>query len=243
MMNIGIVDDDNTFLNSFKEIIVKTTQDIAVLCKVKCFNNGLNHIEELLECDIVFLDIEMPQINGLELSEEMGKHKNGQELPLIVFVTDRDSFVYTALSYYPFSFIRKSCVREEIEKCLRQAKKKIDMLRVDLHIIQINEGKKLVPSKEIMYAEKLGNDIIYKGQNVEYRERISMGKAVQKLENIGFIRIHEGFMVNFEHISYMETAKVFLSNGDYLVLSRKYQQSAKRSYLECINIKTRMSTW
>lgn len=130
-------------------------KDISIIPNVKCFNDGINHIEELLNCDIVFLDIEMPGMNGLELAEEMRKYKNGQELPLVVFVTSRDNYVFTALSYYPFSFLRKSCVSDEIAKCLTQAKKRIDMLRMGSYVIQLNGGKKLVPTKEIMYVEKV----------------------------------------------------------------------------------------
>lgn len=243
MMNIGIVDDDNVFIESFKEMIVKATQEITMISNVKCFNDGINHMEELLNCDIVFLDIEMPQINGLDLAEELGKYKNGQELPLVVFVTSRDNYVYTALSYYPFSFIRKSCVGKEVEKCLTQAKKRIDMLRMGDHAIQLNGGKKLVPTKEIMYVEKVDNDIIYKGKNAEYRERITMNKATQELENKGFIRIHEGFMVNVECITCMGTKKVDLSNGEFLPLSRKYKESAKRCYSEWISRKARREIW
>lgn len=243
MMNIGIVDDDNIFLENFKEMIVKAAQGIAMISNVKCFNDGINHMEELLNCDIVFFDIEMPQINGLDLAEELGKHKNGQELPLVVFVTSRDNYVYTALSYYPFSFIRKSCVGKEVEKCLTQAKKRIDMLRMGAHVIQLNGGKKLVPTKEIMYVEKVDNEIIYKGKNAEYGERITMNKVMEKLDNMGFIRIHEGFAVNVEHITCMETTKVNLSNGEFLVLSRKYRDSAKRSYWEWLNRKARREIW
>lgn len=243
MMNIGIVDDDNIFLENFKEMIVKAAQGIAMISNVKCFNDGINHMEELLNCDIVFFDIEMPQINGLELAEELGKHKNGQELPLVVFVTSRDNYVYTALSYYPFSFLRKSCVSDEIAKCLTQAKKRIDMLRMGSYVIQLNWGKKLVSAKEIMYVEKVDNEIIYKGKNAEYRERITMNKATQELENKGFIRIHEGFMVNVEYITCMGTKKVDLSNGEFLPLSRKYKESAKRCYFEWLNRKARREIW
>lgn len=243
MMNIGLVDDNNEFLNRFKEMIMDALKDISIVANVKCFNDGVNHIEELLNYDIVFLDIEMPQINGLDLAQKMINQKNGQELPLVVFVTNRDNYVYTALSYYPFSFLRKSYVSDEIVKCLKQAKKRIDMLRMESEIIQINGGKKLVPAKEIMYVEKEGNEIVYRGKDSEHKERGTMNKVVKELENMGFIRIHEGFVVNVEYIAYMENKNVGLSNGKVLPMGRTYKESAKRCYKEWINRKARMDIW
>ena len=243
MMNIGLVDDDNVFLEKFKQMIMDAVQSIAMICDVKCFNDGISHMEELLSCDIVFFDIEMPQISGLDLSEEMRKQMSGQELPLVVFVTSKDSYVYTALSYYPFSFIRKSCAGEEIAKCLSQAKKRIDMLKSDSRLIQLNKGKELVPIKEIMYIEKEGNEIVYRGKNGDHRVRSTMKKVIKELENKGFIRIHEGFAVNIDYISCMGVKEVFLSNGKSLIIGRVYKERAKRSYCEWLNKKARTEMW
>lgn len=242
-MNIGIVDDENRFLDEFRDIILNVAKNIELEVNVCCFNDGEKHIEELLKCDLVFFDIEMPSISGFDLAQELGRQRNGQELPLVVFVTSRDNYVYTALSYYPFSFIRKSYVGAEIEKCLIQAKKRIDVLRTSAHLIELNGGKILLSAKDVMYVEKVGNEIAYRGKDSEHKERGTMNKTMKKLENMGFIRIHEGFMVNVEHIAYMESNCVGLSDGRIVPVGRTYRDSAKRSYTEWINRKLRMDMW
>ncbi|MBQ3061809.1 MAG: response regulator transcription factor [Lachnospiraceae bacterium] len=242
-MNIGIVDDESIFLDDFKDAIIKAAKNIDMEVNVFCFNDGKKHIEKLMGYDIVFLDIEMPNMSGLELNEEISKKRFGQELPLVVFVTNKDSYVYTALEHYPFSFMRKAHIKEEIERCLKQARKRIDMLTSDSQFIQLVKANKILSVKDVIYIEKVRNAIIYKCINSEYKEQELIGKVANKLESLGFIRIHEGYTVNIDHVTSLGTEKVTLSNGKVLSVGRKYKESAKKCYLEWLNRKARRSIW
>lgn len=242
-MNIGIVDDESLFLDEFKDMIIKAAEDIEIEVNIFCFNDGKKHIEKLMGYDIVFLDIEMPDMSGLELAEEIGKKRFGQELPLVVFVTNKDNYVYTALEYYPFSFMRKEHVKEEIRRCLQQARKRIDMLTSDSQFIQLLRPNKILPIKEILYIEKLKNAVVYKCIGGDYKEQVSIGKLAVKLESLGFIRIHEGYAVNVDHVTSLGREKVTLSNGKNLSVGRKYKESAKKCYLEWLNRKAHRSIW
>lgn len=242
-MNIGIVDDESLFLDDFRDAIIKAAKNIEMEVNVFCFNDGKNHIEKLMGYDIVFLDIEMPNMSGLELTEEIGKKRFGQELPLVVFVTNKDNYVYTALEHYPFSFMRKACVKEEIERCLKQARKRIDMLTSDSQFVRLSRDGKILPIKEVLYIEKVRNAVIYRCIGADYKEQELIGKVANKLESLGFIRIHEGYTVNIDHVTSLGTEKVTLSNGKILSVGRKYKESAKKCYLEWLNRKARRSIW
>jgi len=101
----------------------------------------------------------------------------------------------------------------------------------------------LLTIEDIIYVEKEGNRIVYKCKYSEYKERGTMTKVAKVLENMGFIRIHEGFAVNVEFVTYMDNKNVGMSNGKVLPIGRTYKERAKKCYEEWINKNARMGMW
>ena len=73
-------------------------------------------------CDLLLLDIDMPEMNGMEIAKCL---TDLLQKPLLVFVTSHDELVYDSLLYHPFGFIRKAYLEQELEKILSDCKREI----------------------------------------------------------------------------------------------------------------------
>lgn len=242
-MRIAIIDDDKDFLKYLEKNIEKETDDLGLSRKIKCFSSTKNIMKEIFEYELIFLDIEMPEINGIDLLDKINDEKRGSELPLVVFITNKDNYVFTALSKYPFSFMRKSCVESELRTCLAQVDKKIKQINGNGYSIKLNTTNTILDVKDIMYVYKQRSNIIYKCVDKEYKDREIISHIADKLEPLGFIRIHEGFTVNVEYLKEMNSTKTVLKNGEELVVSRKYKDSANQNYFEWISRRSRRKSW
>lgn len=202
--------------------------------KVICFSSGRELWEQLRKtrCDILFLDIDMPEISGLEIAKELTSEKG---LPLLIFVTNHDELVYDSFEYHPFSFIRKSCFDQEIEKVLRDAGKYMESLKRRFYFRSAGRDLSL-PLSAILYFEADGNYLKVYTPSGDYRFRSTVSDVETRLEQYGFIRIHKGFLVNQTSVQIIGREDIELTDGKVLPLGRSYAENARRRLLEYMRV-------
>ena len=117
MIRILFCDDDPAFVSSFLPAVKRQAQSVLELKddELCCtyFQKGrelLDHLEKN-EADLLFLDIDMPEMSGFELARAL---KSGKKKPTLVFVSAYDNFVYSAFEFSPFAYLRKERISEGI---------------------------------------------------------------------------------------------------------------------------------
>lgn len=202
--------------------------------KILCFSSGHKLMEQLKKavCDILFLDIDMPEISGMEIAELI---KGDRGLPLLVFVTSHDELVYESFQYHPFAFIRKGYFDQEIEKVARDAGKYLEALDRRFHFR--TAGKELsILLSDILYFEADGNYLIINTKSEAYRFRSTVADVESDLNPYGFIRIHKGFLVNQAAVRMFGREEVELMDGVVLPLGKSYAEHAKCRLLEYMRV-------
>ncbi len=232
-MNILIIDDEKSFLVSLKKRILAICDRNDYLVSISTTTDPYSVLENELykHNDIILLDIEMPNLSGLDIASEINKQKGNSDLPYIIFITNRDGLVFTALKEQPYSFIRKSHI-EDIEACINRifAKMKND----DFIYIKSGRTTDRVSLKEIRYIEKEKNYIIFYTEKNQYRERSTIEeKAVQFLPK-GFVRPHIGYLINVRYIDEIMPQTVRLIDGTLIPLSKKYRKEVKQKFYEWV---------
>ncbi|MDF2804804.1 MAG: Response regulator of the LytR/AlgR family, partial [Anaerocolumna sp.] len=116
-IQVGICDDEEIILESLKEQIAQQFQITGMKYELHVFNNGAKLIRvcENIALDIVFLDIEMPLLNGLEVASRL---REMNPFVHIIFVTNREDLVFSSFKYRPFRFIRKQRIIEELPEAV-----------------------------------------------------------------------------------------------------------------------------
>ena len=118
MIRIAVVDDEQIILNSIHKKIERILYDLNAEFEIQDFTSGKTALKEITEkvFDIIFLDIDMPDISGMTIAKKIRMQENLE----IVFITNKDELVYDAIKVVPFRFIRKSRFDEEIQEALHE---------------------------------------------------------------------------------------------------------------------------
>ena len=231
MIKIAVCDDENMFALSFKtklrdgfrkvlkqEIIVDTFDDAnALLYKMK--NTAY---------DVVFLDIEMPGVNGLEAA---GWIKKNSARAFIVFTTNRDDLVFDALRIKPLGFLRKSHLAQELDGMIDYITETVNFSDAKVSI-KCKEGVVNLNLADVFYLENAGNSVFFVTKDRKYEPRDSLYKKEQELEQFGFIRSHGSFIINLNHIYKVKTKEIVLDNGSTVPLSRSRHRILKERFLK-----------
>ena len=233
MLKIALLDDDKTALLISKGAIESFFQEKNIAISLDAFSSPMNFLAMAKEENyrLVFLDIDMPEINGLEVGKQV---KNINPQTDIIYLSQREDLVFDTLQLHPFGFIRKSKIIQDFANVLE--------LFVNTALNTNSENKKITISSktetisadidQIMYIEGNRNyQTFYLKDGSVFDARVLMGDLENKLKEHGFIRVHKGYLVNYLFIRQIGTNEVSLTNNKKLPLSSKRKDEIMEEYL------------
>lgn len=223
MLKFAIVDDEHIFIESFVEKLGKYIQE--GIDELYIFENSVDFLKSDTIYDLVFLDIDIPEIDGIAVAK---KRMNKSEK--IVFVTNVESLVFRAYNATSaIGFVRKS----HLEDDLRDVFLMIKNLKKDERYITVKKGANLIniSCKDIYYFEKQVNDVIIHTVNGEVTYRQTIKELEKQLSDCGFIKNHEGYLVNVDYIYCIGTSEIILTNKSKIPISRKNVMRVKEAFL------------
>jgi DNA-binding LytR/AlgR family response regulator len=225
-IQIAICDDEDIFLSNLKDLVVQKLQITGMDYELHIYDNGTNllKISEKILFDIVFLDIEMPMLNGLEVAEKL---REVNPFIHIIFVTNRDDLVFTSLRYRPFRFIRKQAIEEELPEAISHITQVIQEEN-QYYTFTINNSLKQIKIADIVYFESLKHDIYIHTLTEDIRMKSNLTKIEKEMFLHGFIRVHSGYLVNHRYIYSVNKFDVVLSNQASIPLSRHRAETVKQ---------------
>jgi DNA-binding LytR/AlgR family response regulator len=230
MYKIAICDDENKILKDLLKVIKSNILNLNV--SAEYFDTSDS--EELLryleneEPHILFLDINMPKYDGMDIGEFL---INKESDTILIFVTSYDELVYQSFKYHPFGFIRKSHFNEEIYENLKSAIKILEEKKDTLTIKSGNELIKIEINK-IKYIEAEQNYVIAFTDKCNYRFRETLGNLEKELAGKGFIRTHRGYMVNQKWVFIFNSKEIKLEGGDVIPIGRSYSEEVKKMLMK-----------
>lgn len=222
MPTVFICDDEERIMTDIAEKVKSELADT----EISMFSNGVKLLERLSEakCDILLLDIDMPELNGLEIAARLGALS---EKPLLIFVTSHDELVYDSLQFHPFGFVRKGYLENELPKILADCVREINC-REKHFCFHANNSEIKLPLDDILYFEAEGNYLKLFAKSGEYRFRETITAVENTLRESGFVRIHKGFLLNQSAVKILSSDKAELIDGTLLPIGRSYGESAKK---------------
>lgn len=236
-ISLAICDDDLFSLDAISGSILSTFQRFGFQPTLEKYSSSLALKEAFpnKNYDLIFLDIDMPDLDGIEIGKIIKSHDNP---PDIIFVSAREERVFDSLSVHPFGFIRKNSFLIDVTKVVEnycQNKKKSGE---DKTFNLVSKGKIIhLEINDIIYIESYRDyqNLYQKGKNDALILSSTMETLEEKLKPFGFIRIHKSYLVNYRYIARIETGDVLLVNGKKLDLSRRKLQEVRQAYLKLLH--------
>lgn len=232
MITIAVCDDEAKVLEDIVRQIVRAFADNQETTEIFQTTDPFALLEYLKdnEIDALFLDIDMPRLDGMEIARAL---TDGGSRTLLVFVTSHDALVYQSFQYHPFGFIRKSRFEEEIAAVSASIADELQKKRA-FFTFKSGDGFCRVPLSEILYFESESNYICLHraGQpDTAYRFRGTLSSLEGELRAKGFIRTHKGFLVNQQHIFAIRGDDIQLDSGATLPIGRTNRENVKKMIL------------
>lgn len=228
MIRIAICDDNTSLANSIENNILSIA-DEKLSCDV--YQSGTELIKHLqageAAYNIYFMDIEMPQQNGIETAFTI--RKNDKDA-LIIFITDYKEYVYDVFEVLPFRFLSKPVSIEDLRRVLTDALGHI-RLSGQIFFFHIGRGIYQLHYREILFFEGAGRKVTIKiaEQSFEIYDKIS--NIVKRLDNSLFQQTHASYIVNMAFIRSVKNADIVLQDGTVLPISKKYSHKVRQAYL------------
>lgn len=234
MMRAAICDDESTMLDYLYEHISKEFKQQNADAQIEKFISGKDFLSshKSKPYDVAFLDIDMPEINGFEIAEQI----NNIAETLIVFVTLHDELVFSSLKFRPFRFIRKEYLDKELPETLESiiieiAKKKSGVK----FALQTKSGETSVNLNNIIYIEIYGHWLRVCLKNGETLECYgSLSNFEKQLDEYDFVRTHKSFLINSKYIFSIEKNQVVLDDKTVIPLSRYKVDAVKDKFKKLI---------
>ena len=235
MLSIAVCDDMPIECAELAGHIENTLNQFGTEFSLKRFFNGQELLKDVGSFDIVFLDIKMPEISGMELAKQM--RENGRE-SIIVFVTSAEEYVFEAYDVEAFHFLLKPVNENKLKNVLKKALVKITACNNEDFIVISSEHQiKKILLKDIIYIESVGRTVKIHCNSGVLETYKQIGDLEQTLINKHFFRCHKSFLLNLEYVSRFDKAEIVMENGDTVFLARKRAKLFQKEFISYMKMK------
>lgn len=228
-MKFLICDDDDLMLKKLSLLIKNSPEN-------KCYSNKIIEITNPTdvniadEYDVAFLDIDMPQMSGIDLARKI--HEQWPNT-VIIFITNYVQYAPDGYEVGAFRYLMKNQITEKLIDYLDLAiKERTKRLRVIT--IQINGERINVPVSNILYMESSARIItMHLIENVRpmYQFYGNISDLAQKFEILGFLRVHKSYLVNMKYIEIFQCKRLEIKGGILIPSSERKYSELKQRYL------------
>lgn len=232
MLTCLLIDDEPLARSILKEML----QEIEGIEIVGECSNGFEGVKSIqaLQPDIVFLDVQMPKINGFEMLELL------DEKPNVIFITAFDEYAVQAFEVNAIDYLLKPIEQSRLEKAIAKLKNKPANVKTSepeqeksiflpeqmQRIVVKDSGEiKIIPLPQILYLEAADDYVKIQTQDKYYLKYQTMTKFEQQLPPAQFVRVHRSYFVNVSYINKIELLEkeqycILLKNGQQIPVSK-----------------------
>ena len=211
----AIVDDEPLALELLKSYVNKT----SFLSLEGAFSNAVDALEAIKKggIDLLFLDIQMPELNGMELGklirEQSGSDGSSTHLPLIVFTTAFDKYAIDGYKVDAIGYLLKPISYKEFLEAASKAQKILDEEGAADSLYVKSEYKLLkLKFSDIIYIEGLKDyiKIFVKESKYPVLTLMGMKEVEEKLPGRSFLRVHRSFIINSNFVGSIEKGRIIM---------------------------------
>ncbi len=226
MLLIAVVDDDPRDSALLKGCVEEYCQKNNHAAVVHVFHDGLDFIRSAETHDVVFLDIQMGKLDGLETARIMRKINHES---VLIFVTNMAQFAIKGYEVDALDFIIKPASAASIAYVMDKAMKRLDGNSRALFSLKTSEGTISLAENDIAYVEVFDHNLVYHTTRGEYNVRGRLSDVSEKLNPERFVMCNRSFIVNLRHVSNV-TADYLLIGDTRISVSKSHRKELMKRF-------------
>lgn len=225
MLQIGICDDMSDVRMKLRALLERLLEAQSIQCRIFEFSSG----EGLLgwyekhsgELDLIFLDIEMGEMNGMEAAKALRQQDESLQL---VFVTGYTDYVFDGYAVGALGYLIKPPKSGQLEDVLTRALSSIHRQEPELFFCKNGDSYYRIRKDAILYFQSAGRQVTCVTKEHSYLFYAKLDEVAQQIGE-GFVRIHQRYLVRAAAVERIDSVGV-TANGQTLPVSRAYSQAA-----------------
>jgi len=227
----AICDDESKEIEYLKQLVQQWANKHSYSTSIATFPSAEAFLFQYAEdksYDILLLDIEMANMNGVQLAKTIRAENREVQ---IIFITGFMEYISDGYDVDALHYLLKPISEEKFFSVLDRAVEKLKRNERIL-ILDLGDESVRIPLYEIQYLEVQRNYVTVHGKN-EYTIKSSLSELEKELDNV-FFRVGRSFIVNLRYVRRITKTDVFLSNGSSIPLPRGLYKTINRAMIECL---------
>ena len=199
MIRIAVIEDDENSVRIISEYLRKFGDSCNQEIRLRVFGNGMDFIETYVpEYDIVFMDLEMPLMDGLTAARKL---REKDDDVIIVFVTFLAQYAIDGYGVGALNYLLKPIKYANLETVMRKAVPLIESRDKSVLVNTVDGAVRRIGIGDIIYLEVFDNNVVYHTAHGDFTSRITLTNAEKELLGRGFSRCNRCYTVNLKYVT------------------------------------------
>ncbi len=221
-MRIGIVEDDNTYRGMLADFVRQYGEEQNIAFEVSLFTDGLEMITDYKpEYDIILLDIEMPNLDGMQTAQQI-RAKDADVV--LIFVTNMTQYAIHGYSVRAFDYVLKPISYYQFSVKLARAIDLVNQRASGQITLMLADGMVRLKTRQIYYVDIQNRQLHYHTELGEFVIRGTLQSAEDELSKYHFVRCNHWYLVNLAHVDQVREDTAVVA-GNELEISRRNRKA------------------
>lgn len=228
MIRIAICDDEPDSILRNKEILQACTDRMKCIADMITYTNGEMLLSDILEddffYDLILLDIEMPNISGMEIVQSIKPRLPNVR---VIFITSHIKYAIDSFELSIFRYVPKDDLEKRLTYAVSDALKLIMLENHKNYLVVTANRMEKVSFQDILYIQRDGKNSAITTFHGVIKVRKSLQNVLEELDAEEFIFIERGCIVNLIQVTQIKNSMIYLKNQIELPISRSHLQGVK----------------
>lgn len=230
MIKIAVCDDECNIRNELVRCIDEYFDMLNYHKMVSTYSNGIQLLESRIQFDIIFLDIDMPRLNGIEVAIELRKKDVNSK---IIYITNYCQYINSVFKVHAFDFISKPITKERLSFVLEDILYYMNNSKTKQYqMFKTNDGMENLLLEDILYFEYVNRMVVINSMDKQYSTRYTLKEIYKKVGALNFSYPHKSFIVNLLHVKIIKGFDVIMDDGTIIPLAQKRAVEFKNIFNE-----------
>ena len=233
-MKLAVIEDEQAHSELLKSYLENWGAEKEISLQIKTFTSAEQFLfvwEEQRDFDVLFVDIQMGDMNGMEMAKKI--RQTDQDIP-IVFTTGIADYLEEGYEVEALYYCLKPLSEEKLDRCMDRVLKR--EAREHYVIVQAGEDKVKLPVERIVYVEARGHICLVEyctreGETLQVEVKETLSDLEQMLSDYNFVKCHRSYLCRVGGIHHIGKTEIVFDNGSHIPVSRRMYAEINRAFI------------